>query len=199
MEQNKLSINKEDWKKTGKLNNKSIALNTLYVPYNTKEIKHAYKSKYIKCENQVIFLMITDGKKWHYLAVKILSALLRGITSSHNGDFYCANCFHSFRTKNKLKKHKKVFENRDYCYVEMPEEDNKMLKYSHGEKSMKVPFIIYANLEPLLKKRNTCHNNPEKSSTTKINKHIPSGSSLFTQCSFDTTKTSFIIIEAKIV
>ena len=35
---------------------------------------------------------------------------------------------------------------------------------------------------------NTCHNDPDKSSTTKINKHIPSGYSLFTHCSFDTTK-----------
>ena len=35
---------------------------------------------------------------------------------------------------------------------------------------------------------NTCHNNPEKSSTTEINKHTPSGCSWFTLCSFDTTK-----------
>ena len=35
---------------------------------------------------------------------------------------------------------------------------------------------------------NTCHNNPEKSSTTKINKHTPSGYSLFTHCSFNRTK-----------
>ena len=53
---------------------------------------------------------------------------------------------------------------------------------------MWVPFIIFADLESLLEKMNTCHNNPEKSSTTKINKHTPSGSSLFTHCSFDTTK-----------
>ena len=57
-------------------NNKSIVLNILYVPYNnTKEIRHAYKSKYnLKRQNQVILLMITDGKKWLYLAVKSLSA-----------------------------------------------------------------------------------------------------------------------------
>ena len=53
---------------------------------------------------------------------------------------------------------------------------------------MKVPFIIYADLESLLEKMNICHNNPEKSSTTKINKHIPSGYSLFTHCSFDATE-----------
>ena len=35
---------------------------------------------------------------------------------------------------------------------------------------------------------NTCHNDPKKSSTTKINKHTSSGYSLFTHCSFDTTK-----------
>ena len=72
--------------------------------------------------------MITDGKKWHYLAVKSLSALSGGITSNNNGGFYCSNCFCSYKTENKLKKHKKVCENHDYCYVGMPEEDNKILK-----------------------------------------------------------------------
>ena len=50
--------------------------------------------------------MITDKhNRWHYLAVKGLSALFRGITSSNNGDFYYLNGFHSYRTLNKLKKH----------------------------------------------------------------------------------------------
>ena len=58
------------------------------MPYNTEKISFASKSKHnFKRKNQVILLMITDGKKWHYLAVKSLSALLRGITSNHNGDF----------------------------------------------------------------------------------------------------------------
>ena len=54
--------------------------------------------------------------------------------------------------------------NHDYCYAEMPEKDNKTLKYNHGEKSMKVPFIICTDIESLLEKMSTCHNNPEKSS-----------------------------------
>ena len=106
--------------------------------------------------------MITDGEKWHYFAVKNVSTLFRGITSKHDGDFYCLNCFNSYTTKNKLKKHKKVCENHDYCCIEVPNEDNKILKYNHGEKSMKASFIIYADLECLLDKMNTCHNNPEK-------------------------------------
>ena len=58
--------------------------------------------------------MITDGKKWYYLAVKELSALLRGITSKHDGDFYCLNCFYPFTTKKALKKHENVCKNHDY-------------------------------------------------------------------------------------
>ena len=50
--------------------------------------------------------MISDGQKWHYLVVKNLSRLLRGITSNHKEDFYCLNCFHSYRTENKLEAHK---------------------------------------------------------------------------------------------
>ena len=53
--------------------------------------------------------MITDCKKWHYLAVKSLSALLRGITSNHNGDFYCLNCFLSYSTEKKNLKSMKEY------------------------------------------------------------------------------------------
>ena len=85
---------RKDWKKF-ESNDKSIALNILYVPHNIEKIRHAYKSKYhLNCENQVILLMITNGKKWHYLSVKSLSALFRGITQSQE-DFYCLNCFRS--------------------------------------------------------------------------------------------------------
>ena len=92
--------------------------------YAKKEkIYPAYVSKHnSNREKQVILLMIPNGEgggceakskgqRWHYLAIKKLSALLRVITSEHYGDFYCLNCLHSFRTKNKLELHKKVCEN----------------------------------------------------------------------------------------
>ena len=111
--------------------------------------------------------MVTDdGKRLHYLAVRSLSALLRGISSSNNEDFYCLNCFHSYRTHNKLKKHERVCNNHDYCHADMPKEHEK-IKYLPGEKSLKVLFIIYADLECLLKKVQSCQNNPENSYTEK--------------------------------
>ena len=76
---------------------------------------------------QTILLMITDDEnRWHYLAVKRLPALFRGITSSNNEDFYCLNCFHLYRKLNKLKKHERVCNNHDYCRINMPKEHEKI-------------------------------------------------------------------------
>ena len=70
------------------------------------EVEPAYISKYnYKRKKQIILLMISDdGNRWHYLAVKSLLALLRGITSNHHGDFYCSTFyfFHSYAAHNKL-------------------------------------------------------------------------------------------------
>ena len=177
----------KDWRKF-ELNNE-IPLNILYVPHNTRKIHVAFKSKHnLTCDKQVILLIISNGKNWHYLTVKNLPGLLRGITSSHKEDFYCLNCFCSYRTKNKLEAHKKICENHDYCNVEMPTKDNNIIKYNQGENSIKLPFVVYADLECLLEKMSTCQNNPNESSTTEIYKHTPFGYSLFTHCSFDKTK-----------
>ena len=95
------------------------------MPHNTEKITHAYK--------------------WHYLAVKSLPALFRGITSKHEGSFYCLICFQSYTKENKLRKHKKVCENNEYCYVGMPEKDNKIQprrKIYRFHLLSKVPFII---------------------------------------------------------
>ena len=121
-------------------------------------------------------------------SLKSLPRLLRGITSSNNRDFYCLNCFHSYRADNMLKKHERLCNKYDYCHVEMPTEDNKILKYNHGEKSLKAPFTIYVDLECLLPKMRSCQNNPEKSYIDRKVKRKPSGYSWSSICSFDATK-----------
>ena len=181
-------MEKVDWKNFEE-NKKETALNVLFIRYNKKEIEVAYTLKYnYKCKKQVILLMITDkNNRWHYLAVKSLPALFRGTTSNHHGDFYCLNCFHSYTTLNKLKKHERVCNNHDYCRIDMPKEHEK-IKYLPGEKSLKAPFIICADLECLLKKTQYCQNNPKNSYTEKKAKHKPSGYAWCSICSFDDKK-----------
>ena len=84
------------------------------------------------------------------------------------------------RQKKRFEKHEKMCEDHDFCYVKMPDENNKILKYNLGEKSLKVPFIIYFDLVCLLEKIDTCQNNTEKSYTEKKAMHTTSGYSLVT-------------------
>ena len=159
-----------------KKNNETIVLNVLYIPYDTKTICVAYKSKYNnKRKKQVILLMITNGKKQHYLAVTDISALFQKISSNHDGDFYCLNYFSSYTTKNKLKEHEEICNNHDSYRIDMPSLAEKILKYNPREKSLKAPFTIDIDLECLLKKEQSCQNNPEKSYTEKKARHEPSG------------------------
>ena len=106
--------------------------------------------------------MITDGEKLHYLTIRRLSALFRGITSKDDGDSYCLNCFHSYPSKESLEKHMKVCKNNDYCYIEMPKKNEK-IEYNSGVKSMRDPYVIYADIESMLMKMDTCENDPNKS------------------------------------
>ena len=140
----------KDWKKFER-NNKTIALNILFMQHNTKTIHLAYKSKYNrKRENQVVLLIITnreqtdEADKWHYIALKSVRTddgfnrpirrLFRGVTGNNYGDFYCFGCLHLFRTDSARKRHERLCGNNDYCHVEIPTKDDKKFKYNDGEK-----------------------------------------------------------------
>ena len=66
----------------------------------------------------------------------------------------------------------------------MSSEDTEILKFNQYQKSVKAPFIIYADLECIIEKIDGCKSNPENSSITKVSKLIPSGFSMSTISSF---------------
>ena len=139
-------------------------------------------------DTQVNFLMIIDGENnWHYLAIKSIPTLLHGLASNHKGDYYCLNCFHSYRTLNALKNHDKICEDDDYCDVKMPNDDNKYLSSTSGKNCLRVLIVVYADFECLLSKMNSCENCPDKSYTEKKRKHIPCGYSITTCYSYNQT------------
>ena len=154
--------------------------------------------------------MITNGEKWHYIALKSertddgfnrpirsLSRLFRGITSNHHGDFYCLNCLHSFPTDNALKRYERLRDNNDYCRVEMPTRINNKLKYNNGEKSLKTPFLIYADLECLLIKQQSCQNNPNEFYTERKAMHEPSSYTLSLVSSLDSKQNKCCFYRGK--
>ena len=127
-------------------NDITIALNALYAikdkMYPAYVLKHYVLKHNSNHEKQFILLIIPNGEGYNYLPVKICSALLRGVTSKHHGNFYCLNCLHSFRTECKLKLCKKLCENKYFCCVVMASVDTEILKFNQYQKFDKAPFIF---------------------------------------------------------
>ena len=62
------------------------------------------------------------------------------------------NCLHSFKRKKKLQSYKNVCENKDFCNIITPAEDNKILEFNQYQKSDKAEFIIYIDRECIKEK-----------------------------------------------
>ena len=161
-------------------NNEDIALNILYVPNNTEEIRPEYISKYnFDRKNQVTLLKITDGNgTWHILSVKSeptedgymkpiksFSQLMWNKSSKLHEHFYCYGCFHSFRCQSTLEKHTQLCEDHDYCKIKLPEKGKNIKKHKYGTKALRLNDMIYLDLECLLFKYDSCSNNPNQSHT----------------------------------
>ena len=133
----------------------------------------------------------------HYLAVKNVSALLRGITSKQDIDFYQLNCLHCFATENNLELYKKVCENKDFWNVIMSSEDTTILDFNQYQKSDEEPFIIYGDLERLVEKIDGCKNNPENSFKTIVGKYILSGLLMSTKLLFKDIQKKYDVYRGK--
>ena len=98
----------KDWK-TFERSNKDIALNIFSAHSTEKKLNMILRSdQNHKREHIVDLLKITDNQNsWHYLTIKNMKRLIRGITSNHHGDFSCRNGEHSYRTENTLKRHER--------------------------------------------------------------------------------------------
>ena len=126
-------------------------------------------------------------------------ALLNGITSKHKDDYYCLNSFRSYRTAKKLAEHEDLCNNNDFCLVKMPQDKNKFISSTPGKNTLKNPFIIYADIECLLKPISTCDNSADNSFTIKTSKHVPSGYSMLVHILMIKLKIHKVFIQVKIV
>ena len=88
-------------------------------------------------------------------------------------------------------------ENKDFYNIIIPSECTKILEFNQYQKSDKAPFILYVDLECITEKIDGCKNNPENSSTAKVNNHILSGFSMSTIPSFRSIENKHDVYRGK--
>lgn len=100
---------------------------------------------------------------------KKLLALLKGITSKHDGEFYFLNCLHWLRTKNKIELHKKLCKINIFLVSECLLKTlrfqsilERVQEFNLYWKSYMATTIIFVDLKSLIKNIDEYKNNIEK-------------------------------------
>ena len=123
----------------------------------------------------VNLMIIKDGDKRHYVAIKSLERLLSKMNSKHNPTQHvCTNCLQGFSDVQSRDDHYEYSRSNESVRIEMPTR-NPIVEYSKGQHQFKVPFIMYADFESILEPIQGVSNNPNLSSTRGVNVHKPSG------------------------
>ena len=118
----------------------------------------------------------------HYCLTENLSRLVSLQISNHNEkSFLCERCLNPFPNKESLNKHEEYCSNNDCIKTVMPVKGT-MLFFNNHYKSERVPFIIYADTESLIKPIKTFEPCPEKKYTKKYQKHEPISFSYYIKC-----------------
>ncbi|XP_065639495.1 uncharacterized protein LOC136072263 [Hydra vulgaris] len=144
-------------------NNQDISVSVF--GYEKLSVYPLHISKNKNRQHQIDLLLISNGKTNHYCLINNLSRLLSSQISDHNGKkHFCKNCLQSFSTEEFLSKHRLYCDSVDSIRIEMPE-PNTILEFTNYNRSMKVPFVIYADFESFIKPIDTCTPNPDESYT----------------------------------
>ena len=168
-------------------NNPGIAVNVLFSNKKNQNIYTAHRSKgNVKCKKQVNLSMMVDGENRHYTAMKSISRLPNSLSATHKGAYhFCMNCINGFQTESAKDKHYEYCSSNGHVKVNMPTEKEKWLKFHDGQYQFKVPFMLYADFESILKpvderyrdRMNTMktERNGKAPNTEMINAHVASG------------------------
>ena len=133
--------------------------NTISV--NVFGFKDEYYPLYISPEQKEIhvnLLLIYDNEKSHYCLIKNLDKMLSSRTKYNRRTYYCTYCLHGFSEEGPLLKHEPMCNNHGLQHTELPDEENKWMKFANIKKMLKVPYVIYADFECILEpstKKNT--------------------------------------------
>ena len=132
-------------------------------------------SKHSEREQTINLLLISDEAKQHYCLIKSLSRLLSSQVSGHKeSNVFCLNCLNHFPNEEKLKIHEEYCLKNQTIKIEMPEKGS-LVTFIHHNRSIKVPFVVYADFEAFTEEIPRSKQNEKFSFTQKYQRHKPSG------------------------
>ena len=165
-----------------KFENQNPTISITVFGYKEKGVHPLRNSDNMDREHKIRLMLIEKHGVQHYCLVKDVSRLLSSQISKHNGKkYFCDRCLNPFWCEQSLNKHLEYCSNYEAVKIEMPKKGD-ILKFKNYYKGEKVPFMIYADTESLIKSLQTCEPSPQCSYTKKYQKHEPISFSYYIKC-----------------
>ena len=128
-------------------------------------------------------LYYEDDIAGHYMLIKDFNVFMRHRTKHHNTMFTCRKCLIAFVDQQKQVEHSILCKQGINQIVRMPKPG--VIEYKARHKQEKKLFVVYFDFECLTVRHDNCIPNPEKSSTTKYQTHVPCSYEIVTVSEFD--------------
>ena len=97
---------------------------------------------------------------------------------------FSLNCLQGFSLEESKDKHYEYCKDHEAVRIEMPKEGS-FVEFHDDQNQFKVPFVMYADFEAILKPtEENVKSNPEESYTKEINQHIPSGFCVYSKFAY---------------
>ena len=133
-------------------------------------------------EKVIDLLLISNDTTKHYCWIKNFNKLCAARTETgHHTMHYCKSCLTGYRELESLNKHKEYCSLHGVQRVEVPEAGTTRF-FKQYFKSMRAPFVVYADFESFIKPISSCQPNSAESYTNKYQKHTPSSFCYHIKC-----------------
>ena len=134
-----------------------------------------------------IDLLVTSNTETnHYVWIKNFNKLCAGVTKNATKKFFCKHCIQHFPSEDRLEKHMMDCIVLTKCQaIQMPAE-GEVIKFKSFRETVKINFVIYADLESILQKLTvTQKEEMGQEQTEKLQKHVACSYGYKVVCCYD--------------
>ena len=134
-----------------------------------------------------IDLLVTSNTETnHYVWIKNFNKLCAGVTKNKAKKYFCKHCIQHFPSEDRLEKHMMDCIVLTKCQaIQMPNE-GEVIKFKSFRETVKIPFVIYADLESLLQKLTVTQKQEiDREQTEKLQKHVACSYGYKVVCCYD--------------
>lgn len=182
--------------------NPTISINVYMFDEKKEDIYPVRLTKSLKREKHIHLLLLCEVtgetlagniiRDSHYCWIKSITRLLSSqVSKSKKVLHFCDRCLQHFTSATSLNNHTTICMDHNICKIEMPKEDENIIRFKNYHNELAVPFIVYADVESILKPPTDLFCNSTGNKTTAYQQHETYSVGFYLKCNFNSSNSFY--------